>query len=169
MPVRDARRVIDDLGRSPAFEQTFEHTRAPFSGKDIAVPVTVAFGDRDWILPKGSRWTNELPAHTRWVEKHGWGHVPMWVDPIGVSQLILAGTVSTHSGNDRHRLWSSGVGDDGAQEAQRPVRIRSTDFIETKPHLLVSVARSRAKGANTRSQSARRPMIRRRDGTMAVR
>jgi len=58
----------------------------------ITVPVTVAFGDRDWILLKRWQRRNELPAHTRWVEKHGWGHVPMWVDPVGVSQLILDGT-----------------------------------------------------------------------------
>jgi pimeloyl-ACP methyl ester carboxylesterase len=72
-------------------EETFD-TRAPFSGAAIAVPVTVAFGDRDWILPKGSQHRNELPAHTRWVKKRGWGHVPMWVDPVGVSQLVLEGT-----------------------------------------------------------------------------
>jgi isoquinoline 1-oxidoreductase beta subunit len=31
-------------------------------------------------------------AWARWIESRGWGHVPMWVDPIGVSQLILDGT-----------------------------------------------------------------------------
>jgi pimeloyl-ACP methyl ester carboxylesterase len=92
MPVGDALRAVDDLATSPAFEETFENTRSPFSGGGIAVPVTVAFGDRDWILTKGSRRRNELPAHTRWVERQGWGHVPMWIDPVGVSQLILEGT-----------------------------------------------------------------------------
>jgi pimeloyl-ACP methyl ester carboxylesterase len=28
----------------------------------------------------------------RWVKKRGWGHVPMWIDPVGVSQLVLEGT-----------------------------------------------------------------------------
>jgi pimeloyl-ACP methyl ester carboxylesterase len=92
MPLSDARRALDDLAASPAFEETFDNTRSPFSGAGIAVAVTVAFGDRDWILPEGSRRRNELPSHTRWVEKQGWGHVPMWVDPVGVSQLILEGT-----------------------------------------------------------------------------
>jgi pimeloyl-ACP methyl ester carboxylesterase len=92
MPVRDALRAVDDLATSPAFEATFDNTRAPFSGgAGIAVPVTVAFGARDWILLKQWRRQNELPAHTQWVEKHGWGHVPMWVDPVGVAQLILEG------------------------------------------------------------------------------
>ena len=89
MPVNDAIRAVDDLAGSPAFEDTFHNTRLPFSGDDIAVPVTVVFGDRDWILTKGSRRRSRLPAHAQWVEVHGWGHVPMWMDPIGVSQLIL--------------------------------------------------------------------------------
>ena len=92
MAVNDALRAVDDLATSTAFEETFENTRSPFSGVDITVPLTVAFGDRDWILTKGSRHRDGLPAHTRWVAKPGWGHVPMWVDPGGVSQLILADT-----------------------------------------------------------------------------
>ena len=92
MPVSDALRVVDDLAGSLAFEATFDNTRSPFSGREIAVPVTVVFGARDWILPKGSRRRDGLPAHTTWVERRGWGHVPMWVDPVGVSQLILEGT-----------------------------------------------------------------------------
>jgi pimeloyl-ACP methyl ester carboxylesterase len=95
MPVNDALRTVDDLGAARAFEATFESTRAPFSGgRDIAVPVTVAFGDRDWILLKSARRRNELPDQTRWIEKPGWGHVPMWVDPVGVAQLILDGTAT---------------------------------------------------------------------------
>jgi pimeloyl-ACP methyl ester carboxylesterase len=93
MPPADAVRVIEDLASSNAFEQTFLHTGSPFTGgDDISVPLTVAFGDRDFILPKRSRCRAALPAHTRWIEKRGWGHVPMWVDPLGVSQVILEGT-----------------------------------------------------------------------------
>jgi pimeloyl-ACP methyl ester carboxylesterase len=92
MPASDALHAVDDFAASPAFEETFDNTRAPFSGRDITVPVTVAFGDRDWILPGGSQRRAGLPPHTRWIRKHGWGHVPMWVDPLGVSHLILEGT-----------------------------------------------------------------------------
>jgi pimeloyl-ACP methyl ester carboxylesterase len=93
MPVSDARRAVADLAASRACEATFEHTRAPFScGCHITVPITVAFGERDWILPKGSWHRDRLPAHTRWLEPPGWGHVPMWVDPVGVAQLIIDGT-----------------------------------------------------------------------------
>jgi hypothetical protein len=54
--------------------------------------VTVAFGARDLILTGGARQRTALPAHTRWITKARWGHVPMWVDPRGVAQLILEGT-----------------------------------------------------------------------------
>ncbi len=92
MPASDARRAVDDLAASTAFEETFLNTHAPFSGTGITVPVTVAFGSRDWILPESSRRRDALPAHTTWVIKKGWGHVPMWIDPAGVSRLILEGT-----------------------------------------------------------------------------
>jgi pimeloyl-ACP methyl ester carboxylesterase len=92
MPVSDALRTVDDLVQSAAFEETFANTRSPFSGSDIAVPVRVAFGDRDWILPKGSQSRQALPAHTTRIRRPRWGHVPMWIDPVGVSQLILEGT-----------------------------------------------------------------------------
>jgi pimeloyl-ACP methyl ester carboxylesterase len=91
MPARDAVRSIDDLAAAAAFEATFESTRTPFSGRDIAVPVTVAFGTRDLILTKRARRRDGLPPQTRWVMKPGWGHVPMWIDPAGVAQLILRG------------------------------------------------------------------------------
>jgi pimeloyl-ACP methyl ester carboxylesterase len=92
MPVSDAVGAVNDLATSRAFEATFANTLEPFSGGGIAVPVTVASGDRDWILVKRWRRKYELPEHTRWFEKRAWGHVPMWVDPVGVSQLILEGT-----------------------------------------------------------------------------
>jgi pimeloyl-ACP methyl ester carboxylesterase len=92
MPTSDALRAVDDLAGSAAFEETFDNTRAPFSGRDIAVPVTVVFGGRDWILTKGSRQRRGLPAHTHWITKPGWGHVPMWIDPAGVAQVIADGT-----------------------------------------------------------------------------
>ena len=94
MPVSDALRAVDDLKTARAFEETFENTRAPLALAGITVPVTVAFGDRDWILPKCSQRRTGLPAHATWVIKRGWGHVPTWIDPAGVAHLILDGTRS---------------------------------------------------------------------------
>src|SRR4029079_19476268 len=82
----------DDLTRSTAFEATLDSTRSPFSADAVTAPITVAFRARDWIPTRGSRIRSARPAHARWVEKRGWGHVPMWVDPVGVSKLILEGT-----------------------------------------------------------------------------
>jgi pimeloyl-ACP methyl ester carboxylesterase len=92
MPPRDAVGAVDDLARSTAFEATFNSTRTPFSATRVTAPVTVAFGSRDWILPEGSRNRDQLPPQTKWVVKARWGHVPMWVDPAGVAELILNGT-----------------------------------------------------------------------------
>jgi len=89
MPADDARRAVEDIAKATAFEDTFENTLAPLPTIDTGVPVTVAFGDRDWILPRMCRRRDTLPAHTQWIEKRGWGHVPMWIDPPGVARLIL--------------------------------------------------------------------------------
>ena len=92
MPASEAANAIDDLRRSTAFFETFEATRVPFTGgAAIDVPVTVAFGTCDWLLPRWSRVRDQLPAHTRWLEPEGWGHVPLWADPRGVAALILDG------------------------------------------------------------------------------
>ena len=75
-----------------AFDETFE-SLIPVSGtREIDVPVTVAFGTRDWLLNKRCQQRDELPAHTRWLRPRGWGHVPMWDNPPEVARLILEGT-----------------------------------------------------------------------------
>ena len=92
MHADDACRAVDDLARATAFEATFDSTRSPFSADAIAVPVTVAFGDRDWILTKGSRLKSALPSSCQMGRETRMGPFPMWVDPAGVAELILEGT-----------------------------------------------------------------------------
>jgi pimeloyl-ACP methyl ester carboxylesterase len=92
--------AVNDLARSTAFEATFDNTRTAYSAVDISVPVTVAFGESDWILPPASQRRDQLPPHTNWVRKPGWGHVPMWVDPRGVAALILQGIRSPEPHRD---------------------------------------------------------------------
>ena len=91
MPAGDAVTAVNDLAAATGFEDTFVCTARAFAGHEIAIPLTGAFGDRDWILLKQSRRREALPAHTRWITMQSWGHVPMWIDPIGVAQLILDG------------------------------------------------------------------------------
>ena len=95
MPLPDALQVIEDLADASAFEATYVHTSSAFTARDISVPVTVAFGQRDWIVTKGARRRDAFPSHARWVEPRRWGHVPMWLDPAGVAALILDGTERT--------------------------------------------------------------------------
>jgi pimeloyl-ACP methyl ester carboxylesterase len=110
MPARDALRAIDDLATSTAFEATFENTRTPFEGAGFQVPVTVVFGNRDWILTSSAQRRGNLPSHTRWVEKRGWGHVPMWIDPVGVSRLILGEKCFGADPSPEGRGWPEGPG-----------------------------------------------------------
>jgi pimeloyl-ACP methyl ester carboxylesterase len=96
MPARDAWRSVDDLAAAGAFEDTFECSCAPYDGTAITVPVTVAFGRRDWVLTRRARRRDRLPAAT-WIEPDKGGHVPMWADPIGVAGVILTGTAAASS------------------------------------------------------------------------
>jgi pimeloyl-ACP methyl ester carboxylesterase len=69
-------------------------------GQDIAVPVTVAWGERERLIPAKARLQDELPAHTRFVALPGCGHIPMWDDPELVAHTILDGA-TTGSGTVR--------------------------------------------------------------------
>ena len=61
-------------------------------GQAITVPVTVAFGSHDRMLPlRTSQLRDQLPAHTRWVTLPNCGHVPMWDHPELVADTILEG------------------------------------------------------------------------------
>jgi pimeloyl-ACP methyl ester carboxylesterase len=93
VPPDDAKRIIRDLANAPGFEQTLiaTHTRRFEGGQDIDVPVTVVFGTRERIVPRGARRSDELPPHTRWLEPEGLGHVPMWDDPQQVAEILLSG------------------------------------------------------------------------------
>ncbi|WP_378738240.1 alpha/beta fold hydrolase [Nocardia brasiliensis] len=70
-------------------------------GQSITVPVTIAFGTLDRMLPPStSQVRDQLPAHTKWVTLPGCGHVPMWDDPELVATTILDG-ISQRSADER--------------------------------------------------------------------
>lgn len=92
MPAEDAISAALDFANASGFEDTFAHAEALFGAEQIAIPLTVAFGTKDWLLTRRAQLRSKLPAHTRWLQPTGWGHVPMWQDPAGVTQLILEGT-----------------------------------------------------------------------------
>lgn len=92
MPAGDAARSAVEFALAPGFDATLAHAGVFKGGQAIACPLTVAFGTRDWLLTSSARHRDQLPSSTRWLNPAKWGHVPMWVDPRGVTRLILDGT-----------------------------------------------------------------------------
>lgn len=79
--------------RTPTFDAHLAATRRDRfrDGHDINVPVTVAWGDKERLIPAKARRRDELPEHTRVVTLPGCGHSPMWGDPHLVARTILTG------------------------------------------------------------------------------
>ncbi len=94
MPAEEAIAAAMGFVNAEGFADTFEHAEQFRGGQKITSPITVAYGTHDWLITPNARLRHELPAHVRWLEPQGWGHVPMWKDPEGVARLILEGTSS---------------------------------------------------------------------------
>lgn len=94
MPAEDAIEITRTFARTPTFDAHLAATRrARFKdGRDIRVPVTVAWSEKERLIPNRGRLRDELPEHTRFVTLAGCGHVPMWDDPDLVARTILEGT-----------------------------------------------------------------------------
>jgi pimeloyl-ACP methyl ester carboxylesterase len=88
----EAMQVVRTFREAASFSPTLEASQRFTGGERITVPLTIAFGGRDWLLTRSCQHRDGLPAHTRWLEPRGWGHVPMWDDPAAVARLILDGT-----------------------------------------------------------------------------
>jgi pimeloyl-ACP methyl ester carboxylesterase len=93
MPADDAIEMAEVYAATPCFEQHLAETRrARFAGgRGIEAPVTLAWGEKDRLLPAKARLTDELPAEARKLNLPGCGHLPMWDDPELVARTILAG------------------------------------------------------------------------------
>ncbi|WP_420467642.1 alpha/beta fold hydrolase [Panacagrimonas sp.] len=89
---REALEIAQVFAQASAFEETLQAATRFVDGRHLCVPITVAFGTRDWLLTRSCQRRDELPRHVRWVRPEGWGHVPMWDDPEGVAALILEGS-----------------------------------------------------------------------------
>ena len=90
----EARDLISTYNNTPTFTKHLAQTRrARFrDGASIEVPVTVAWGDDEQLIPPKARRQDELPPHTTTVTLAGCGHVPFWDDPEQVAQMILKAT-----------------------------------------------------------------------------
>jgi pimeloyl-ACP methyl ester carboxylesterase len=83
----------------PTFDPHLRATRRDRfrDGNQIDAPVTVAWGEKERILPAKARRRDELPAGTRYVELPGVGHLMMWDDPELVARTILEGSAVERS------------------------------------------------------------------------
>jgi pimeloyl-ACP methyl ester carboxylesterase len=98
VPEEDAYELLKIFASAPLFasKTTFkkfrESLKAPFMGgrtNFANIRLTIAFGNRDWLLPSSARLRHEIPENVIWQDRNGWGHVPMWDDPEGVTKFIL--------------------------------------------------------------------------------
>lgn len=85
-----ARLSLEGVAMSTRFSETFD--AAEWQVQDLSpidVPVTIAWGTRDWLLfpRQGRRWAQRLPG-SRLVKLPGLGHTPMSDDPAMVVDVI---------------------------------------------------------------------------------
>lgn len=94
MPAEAAIEMAKTYAETPTFNAHLSATaRERFKdGHGIDVPVTVAWGEKDRLIPAKARRSDELPAHAKVVTLPGCGHYPMWDDPGLVAQTVLEGS-----------------------------------------------------------------------------
>ena len=99
MPAEDAIEMFETYAGTPGFDEHLSQTRRRrfAAGTEIDVPVTIAWGERDRLVPRKARLLEELPPQTRVVSLPGCGHVPMWDDPELVARTILEGRAAGES------------------------------------------------------------------------
>lgn len=93
MPAEAAIEMAATYAQTPCFDAHLAATRRDRfqGGRKIEVPVTVAWGEKDRLIPRKARRVDELPDHTRTLTLPGCGHSPMWDNPELVAQTILEG------------------------------------------------------------------------------
>ncbi len=96
IPVAEVSADVRSLADAPWFEPTLRTvSRERFTGgAEIAVPVTIAWGDRDHLLlpRQAERAAMAIPS-ARMIVLRDCGHVPMSDGPVQVADAIRAGSV----------------------------------------------------------------------------
>jgi pimeloyl-ACP methyl ester carboxylesterase len=94
LSAEEARDLIETYNSTPTFTKHLAQTRRGRfrNGASIQVPVTVAWGDAEQLLPHKARRQDELPPHTETVTLSGCGHLPFWDDPEQLARTILKTT-----------------------------------------------------------------------------
>lgn len=98
MPAEVSLAAIENLAWSPGFMATVKGLRSAGRfehGRDLEIPVTMAFGTRDvGVRMRDAKRHGEIPDHTRWVTLRGCGHVPFYDAPDLVGDVMLAASES---------------------------------------------------------------------------
>lgn len=92
MPADAAIEMARTYAQTPCFDAHLAETRRERfeGGSEIRVPVTVAWGEKDRLVPGKARRLDELPPQTRSLTLPGCGHLPMWDDPELLARTILS-------------------------------------------------------------------------------
>jgi pimeloyl-ACP methyl ester carboxylesterase len=98
IPPDDAAAILRGLAGAPWFDETLRaiSAPAPFSGgEQIAVPVTIAWGQHDRLLLRhqARRAQRAIPG-ARVLTLQGCGHVPTYDDPEQVARVLLEGSAA---------------------------------------------------------------------------
>jgi pimeloyl-ACP methyl ester carboxylesterase len=91
----DAADSLRALARAPWFDDSLRAlVRERFTdGEQIGVPVTIAWGEKDRLLPpRQARRAAALIPSARLVTLTGCGHLPTYDDPAQVAGVLLAGS-----------------------------------------------------------------------------
>ena len=90
----EAVRATRNLASSPGFAATLPAIELfDWDHGDLDVPVTIAWGQRDWIMiPRQGRRARKLMRRARHVSLAGCGHVPTWDEPEQVAGVLIAGS-----------------------------------------------------------------------------
>jgi pimeloyl-ACP methyl ester carboxylesterase len=93
MPAEAAVEMAVEFARTPDFAEHLASTRRERfrDGQAIDVPVTVAWGEQERLVPRRARRRDELPEDVRMLTLPGCGHSPMWDDPELIARTILDG------------------------------------------------------------------------------
>jgi pimeloyl-ACP methyl ester carboxylesterase len=93
IPADAAVAMAAEYAATPDFEAHLKATSAERfrDGTAIDCPITIAWGEKERLIPKKARRLDELPSQTRVVTLPQCGHVPMWDDPELVANTIFEG------------------------------------------------------------------------------
>jgi pimeloyl-ACP methyl ester carboxylesterase len=104
IPADDAAASLRALAAAPWFDATLRAIASErfVGGERITVPVTIAWGANDHLLPprQARRAATAIP-HARLIELTGCGHVPTYDDPKQVAGVLLTGSAEPAGGEIR--------------------------------------------------------------------